>query len=215
MSMPRRDQLKCPKCGYEIEYTRWQSLNGDLDPEAKQQLLDGSLFKLRCDNCGYEAFVDYDILYNDMTHEVMIYLTSPEAVEQTIAMYKNMLRMETPVPLPKVRYRIVTDQNSLREKAHIFNCGLDDRVIELIKLFSLVHVLDKYPDANIRGIYFLPVEGKYMLEFIGDDTLHVDIPDGMYDEIKEMLTLQGNLPEDDGEFVIDQSWAQRLLKSIK
>ena len=35
MSLRRKKTVACPKCNKESDYLFWESLNGDLDPEAK------------------------------------------------------------------------------------------------------------------------------------------------------------------------------------
>ena len=84
MSKERRETVTCPECGNVQNFIVWQSLNGDLDSEAKQQLLDGTLFRFVCNKCGYTSHVDYNLLYHDMTHKAMIYYVKEEFVEQTI-----------------------------------------------------------------------------------------------------------------------------------
>jgi hypothetical protein len=61
----------------------WDSLNSDLDPDAKQKLLDGTLFQYKCEKCGHEASVAYDILYHDMKNNTMVYLVEHSVVEET------------------------------------------------------------------------------------------------------------------------------------
>lgn len=68
MSIERKEMIICPKCGHEQEFLVWQSLNGDINPEAKQQLIDGTLFHFECEKCGDKSNVDYSMLYHDMTH---------------------------------------------------------------------------------------------------------------------------------------------------
>lgn len=46
MSLRRKKTVACPKCNKESDYLFWESLNGDLDPEAKTQLIDGTFFSL-------------------------------------------------------------------------------------------------------------------------------------------------------------------------
>ena len=65
------------------------------------------------------------------------------------------------------RTRIVTNQNSLREKTLIFKCGLDDRVVELGKLFLNAHAGQQHPDAEFTDVFFNESEGNYYFEFIG------------------------------------------------
>lgn len=57
MSVPRKEAVTCPHCGKETDIIIWESLNADLNPKEKQQLLDGTLFRFTCD-CGYTAGVD-------------------------------------------------------------------------------------------------------------------------------------------------------------
>ena len=46
MSLRRKKTIACPKSNKESDYLFWESLNGDLDPEAKRQLIDGTFFSL-------------------------------------------------------------------------------------------------------------------------------------------------------------------------
>ncbi|MFQ7727123.1 MAG: CpXC domain-containing protein, partial [Ruthenibacterium lactatiformans] len=59
MSLRRKKTVACPKCNKESDYLFWESLNGDLDPEAKTQLIDGTFFQFKCPHCGHECKVDY------------------------------------------------------------------------------------------------------------------------------------------------------------
>ena len=65
MSLRRKKTVACPKCNKESDYLFWESLNGDLDPEAKTQLIDGTFFQFKCPHCGHECKVDYGMLYHD------------------------------------------------------------------------------------------------------------------------------------------------------
>lgn len=47
MSLRRKKTVACPKCNKESDYLFWESLNGDLDPEAKTQLIDGTFFQFK------------------------------------------------------------------------------------------------------------------------------------------------------------------------
>ena len=45
------------------------------------------------------------------------------------------------------------------------------QVVELIKLLYLLDVQDKFPEVNIVEAYFLVLEGKYIIELIGEKFL--------------------------------------------
>lgn len=210
MSMERKETVTCPECGNVQDFIVWQTLNGDLDPEAKQQLLDGTLFSFECSKCGYKSNVDYSTLYHDMTNKAMVYYVDEESVKQTI---ETMVDAENKMgfAMPGYRKRIVTDQNALREKAIIFEHGLDDRVIEIIKLIYLANASKQFPEADIKEVYFLVSDGEYILEFVGNSPLSAEIPTGMYDSIKtdfaERLETAGN-----EEPIINIGWASEFLK---
>ena len=89
MSMESKETYTCPECGHEQECTVWHSLNGDMNPEAKQQLLDGTLFLSECSNCGRKSNLDYGILYHDMTNQTMVYYVDEESVNKTLEIMKN------------------------------------------------------------------------------------------------------------------------------
>ena len=84
MSKEYREIVVCPNCGEEGHITRWESLNGNLDPEAKLKLLSGELFKFTCESCGGCTIVDYPILYHDMTNSAMVYYVSEESVDSVM-----------------------------------------------------------------------------------------------------------------------------------
>lgn len=211
MSMERKEILACPKCGHKQDFVIWQSLNGDIDPVAKQQLLDGELFNFKCEECGNVSNVDYPILYHDMTHEAMIYYVDDNSVEQA---YQAMVGAENKIGIEMSGYRrrIVTKQNSLREKAIIFDYGLDDRVIEIIKLIYHTNANDQVSDVKIDDVYFLVSDDKYLLAFIGDKPLSVEVPVSLYDDIKKDFSERFNLMGDK-EPIIDYSWALKLFSN--
>lgn len=209
MSMKRKETVTCPECGQEQDFVVWHSLNGDLDPEAKQRLLDGTLFHFECSNCGHRSNVNYGMLYHDMTNQVMVYYVDEDSVEETLA---TMNDVENKIgPMPEYRKRIVTDQNALREKAIIFDQKLDDRVIEIIKLIYYSNACKQVPDANIDAVYFLAADGKYILQFVGDTPLSAEVPVEMYEEIKrdfaEQLAVAG-----DKDALVNLHWASDFLK---
>lgn len=210
MSRMRKETIACPACGTESDFVVWQSLNGDLNPEAKQQLLDGTLFRFECKNCGHTSNVDYGVLYHDMMHQAMVYYVDEASVEKAIeAMVDVGDRMG--VEMPGYRKRVVTDRNALREKAIIFEHGLDDRVVEIIKLIYYDNASEQFPEANISAVYFSVADDKYTLDFIGDTQLCAEVPGSVYDDIQtavaERLKEAG-----DKEAIINFDWASNFLK---
>ncbi len=209
MSRRYTETAICPRCGKKSEYTAWSSLNGTLDPEAKQKLLDGTLFIVECPSCGQRIQVYYPILYHDMEHAAMVYFVDESCVEDTKAMFAETKKMVDPT-LPKIRNRIVTDQNALREKAIIFENELDDRVIELLKQAYLALASEKYPDAHVTAVYFYAEGGKREMQLMAEEPMFADFKQEVYNNTQKRFAA---LLKNDDEPCINSDWARRVLKS--
>jgi len=216
MSKHHNDVFRCPFCGQDVPYVMWQSLNTVLDPEAKKQLLEGSLFTAICPKCNETHNIVYPILYHDMENSVMIQLAPDEQCEIDFIDFIESAE-EKPgfnfiADMKKnYTYRIVSDISELREKALIFSLGLDDRVIEIIKCFSSATFQNKYPDRKVLDVYFyndpsymvrLYIEGNYLVE----NTFIMDT----YSEISEKLKDDINDNSKDC-YIIDFNWAISVL----
>lgn len=210
MSMEAKETVTCPECGQEQDFIVWHSLNGDIDPKAKQQLLDGTLFRFECKNCGHKSNVNYGMLYHDMTNQVMVYLVDEDSVEETLATM-NDAENKIGIPMPEYRKRIVTNQNALREKAIIFDQKLDDRIIEIIKLMYYAKAIGQMPDANINSVYFLVADGKYILQLIGDRPLSAEVPIEMYEKMEREFAKRLDAIGDK-DTMVDLHWASEFLK---
>ena len=152
MSRSRKENVICPQCGKQTDVTIWDTLNAEMSPKEKQQLLDGTLFRFTCE-CGYRADIDVGMLYHNMTQRTMIYYVSEEAVKQTESMFED-IRKHNEFEMEDYNYRIVTSQHALREKAIILENGLDDRVMEIVKLFYYLRVHEQYPNVKIDEVLF-------------------------------------------------------------
>ena len=209
MSLERVGKVTCPECNHENEAVFWDSLNGDLDPEAKAQLLNGTLFQFRCAKCGYESFLNYPMLYHDMKNCAMVYYVRPDDIEKTI---QEALEAEKklPIKMDGYRKRVVCNQNSLREKAIIFDSGLDDRVIEVIKLLYYTNAKRQFPDNNIEAVYIMIKDGNMSVQILADTPLYADIPAEVYDDMCKQVAANLKVVGDDA-FIVDMEWAKRVL----
>jgi hypothetical protein len=72
MSLHQKLEIKCPQCGNEQDVSIWQSINATVDPEARQELLDGRVNLFHCSKCAYEAAIVTDLLYHDMKRQFWV-----------------------------------------------------------------------------------------------------------------------------------------------
>ena len=207
MSKIRKEKIVCPTCGAEDEVTVWDSLNTQFNPEEKQKLLDGTLFAFKCKQCGAVINLNYDTLYHDMENKAMIYLVPNGNLESSIEALKTAKKDTN---LEEYRMRVVKDKESLQEKAMIFENGLDDRVIEIIKLSSYSFVKEKLPDAQIKDICIRIKDEIVTVLFLMDEPLYIDVPKSLYTEIKDSYAKQ---IEEYGkeDFIVDSTWAFNVM----
>ena len=148
--MSRRNEVSiiCPQCKREHPFLIWESVNTKLNPELKEAILDGSMFIFECPTCGATTNVDYDFLYHEMEDQIMLqYVSSEEHAQEAFEMWTND-EPENPVRVFREDgyiIRIVRTRNELLEKIAIFDEDLDDRIIELYKIFVLASVLEEHP----------------------------------------------------------------------
>jgi hypothetical protein len=157
MSRIRMESITCPGCAREEEFKTYSSLNVTLNPEGKPRLTSRDLFQFKCPGCGLVTDIVYPMLYHDMNQHLMMYLVpdapdgTPQAPPQAVdpSMVSHMLA-------EGYRFRCVGSQNELVEKMLIFDAGLEDGPIELVKL-ALRQKLPPEQAAPQTGVYFSKV----------------------------------------------------------
>lgn len=158
MSSASPEIVNCPKCNHQQKFAIWKSMNVTLDPELKAKFIDGSLTTFSCEACSENTGVNYGTLYHDMNQAIMINLSYGEPQEdmsEMAGLFKGY------------RVRIVGSRNELLEKIFIFDAGLDDRMVELFKVFLTV-MLSK-EGKEVEELLFQGVEsedGQKTIEFV-------------------------------------------------
>ncbi len=224
MSMTHLENITCPKCGKDIEFRIWQSINTVLDPEMKKAVRDKSAFQFVCPYCGHKGYVNYGFLYHQMEDQMMIYYSQYEEDARKIYemlkgkddsdQVKNMLK-----DLIEAKYlrRIVRSQNQLLEKLHIFDAQMDDRIVEICKLFIYLQFMDNHPDVqDVELLMFTNEDKKHMVQIMNSEKSFgfAEITDAFYQSVKERFEKQlPDLREDDP--IIDRKWATAFLTNQK
>lgn len=220
MSLQRSEKITCPGCGEEHDFEMWNSLNTMLDPDMKEKLLSKEMFQFICPNCGYTANVDYGFLYHQMEDRIMIYYIQDEdEIEKTIKMITGVAydSFEMSEVLQKAKreylYRIVLSQNDLLEKIHIFDNRRDDRMIEIMKVLMTGRIMSDHSEAEPFRLFYDSDDENEFFVLVGESDVigTVELPEELYDAIKDeyedkFVPLRGS-----DEYVIDFDWAANLL----
>lgn len=209
----------CSKCNKENDFTIWQSINVQLNPEMKEKVLNGEAFMFKCPECGAVTQINYMTLYHDMEKKLMFYLVPDDekTIKETAQMLSGTKEMSEDFGLDKdylqYKFRIVTSVWELQEKIHIFDARLDDKVIEIIKILSLGMMSEEYPDEKIDAIVFCTGDdGVNRILFIHDnkDFAHVPISKELYDDIA--IKFKDKIDDNPQEYYIyDFAWAKSLF----
>lgn len=134
---------KCPICQTKNSFTMWNSVNVTLDPELKSDILDLSIFKCTCSNCGFTEIIDYNCMYHDMENKIVVFFVNKN--DPYVSKYEKLLEN-----FRKDGYlvRIVNSIFDLKEKLIIFDANLDDRIVEIYKMIIFRQFCEDYLDEE-------------------------------------------------------------------
>lgn len=127
--------FSCPSCGAALHMDAWTKINARNDPKLARMIEDGSYCEFTCPTCGYTAHLAHPTLYLDPANNACIYLVANETMRKKAEEMFNGLARDHGIGEPgSGPMRIVATREELQEKAEIFACGYDDRIVELLKL---------------------------------------------------------------------------------
>jgi len=212
MPVNKTTKAVCPECGKENEVELWCSINPEEQPELKKKLLDGSLFTFTCTHCGHKSLLGYDLIYHDAGKRVIIDELATGSLEEHVKLLDELRYKQLGEETEGYRFRIFDSPNRMREKAMIFDNGLDDRIIEIIKLYYFTGVKLQHPD--ITAVYFAARDGRYLLEFTSPSAplmaeIHRESYDAVERDSRDAIEAMGD------SYVVDAGWAKSFVESLQ
>lgn len=153
MSTPKNKDVSCPHCGAAVKTEMWPAIGAQSALFLRERVLDETLFDWKCPACGYEAQLVYPCLYHDRERGFLVYVApntgccAPEAVD---------VSGEFP-QFAGMKKRVVATLAGLKEKILIFEAGLDDLAVELVKL-ALADVAAAKHGTAVETVYFNAVD---------------------------------------------------------
>lgn len=219
MSINYKQSIKCPKCGHLQEMNVWSSITCDDSPDLKQDLLEAKINIFRCEDCGQAALVPAPLLYHDKDKKLLISFTPCNDNAQKLRLFEEVRKAsresEELKEYEDYNLRFVTVYDELLEKLLIFDNGLHDKVIEVLKVLILTQEPEK---AEHRSAVFGKTDGEN-LEFLIKDTKEMQfytskIPVASYETIKEQLRLSGVKYKSFDWEIVDIDYGTGLLRGI-
>lgn len=209
MSMPRSVEVSCPKCGKKYETTIFDSLNTEFAPNTAESVVSGERFEAKCPLCGFVAHLEYDMLYHDMKHGAMIWVTHTEEKEKIDQIKSTDL-------IPYKNTRIVKDMNRLREKAACLEAQKDDRVIELCKVLLERKLIQQRPDFRLKDSFYGYANGEHVIFFYDEkgEELRCALEENTYLSIFNVFEEVKQKMDQEPFQIIDRNWAIDFLDHV-
>ena len=162
--------VKCRWCGNEHKYRHCGSINITRYKEKKYTILNNSFFQFRCSECGKISQVTYKFLYYDTEKKIMICMI-PDYSESLRGELEHFIKDNISEDILKENYimRVVSNINQLTEKILINDNDLDDRIIELLKVYYMSMFRRSNENEEIEELGLnLNGDTKYITFFLKD-----------------------------------------------
>ena len=176
MSIFREEHLECQFCHKDVPFILYNSINVGIYPELKEKVLNWSLFQYQCPHCQQSDLVCYPVLYHDPENEIMIQVLWKEE-DFGQPMEKDLQSLIEVMGQKNYRRREVFGYRELMEKIHIFDTGLSDFAIALLK------TIYQMQNPEIQIFFYRKTEdGLAFGQIKGDVSLPdcVIFPDNLY-----------------------------------
>lgn len=199
MAKPHMTNYTCPDCGEVFEIEQWNVINAKENPEARDKLLHGNLFRQTCPRCGKQMHVAYTCLYTNHDKKFVISL-QPNREEPAA----------TPL-MPHYQMRLEYTLSNFFERARILEAGLDDMALEMMRMVLLAQIQQKFPDKNITSLRFDSVQDDEIYFQIDPKNPHeqIKIPLPYFWRMEDKLKESGMRPNLAGYAVMNTKWVQQ------
>ena len=184
----RIDEFQCPSCGYAGPMQVFESANIERDPHLRDELLQGTFMVQGCPGCGEPCVVEMDmLLYIDLDRRQFFACfqrgrraaagAQPPQVDEAI--HRALVRDARSADL--VGKRIVFGYEELREKVFCYQAGLDDRLLEALKLQVLL--APGSDDIRALSLRTVSADGLHFASLEPGGIGEVAIPRANYDRL--------------------------------
>ncbi|GEM_PF-1046370 len=153
-------EIVCPECKEKSVFRAYRTVHvTDANKEVKEKVLNGSLFIHECPHCQIKINIDYSFLYHQPEDALYIhYLCNDKEFQDVGNMFTkpdaNQKMMVQKLINENSLIRLVRNRMEIAEKITIYDAGMDDRAIEILKVHIGGQFSKENPDKKISGMFF-------------------------------------------------------------
>ena len=196
--------LRCPFCNTEQQHNLYPVVDLVENPSLKLGLLTDSLFSVRCSECNNQFAVIHEMLVMDKEASFAILLAPDSTLTEVKEPSEEIGQFET--------LRLVNTSDELKEKILLLDAGLDDKTIELCKMYLLMKM--EIPGHTLLYADHQVGEGQMLFTLFNEkDEMEetIQCSDGLYTQLVKTAE-EFSLKE--GYFLrINQGWAFSEIKN--
>jgi len=190
-------------CGERYTVEVANGLHVSQRPDVRQQILDGTFHRFFCPACGMTTMIDTLIAFTDFPRRQWFTVAPSSGLpwrRQWLAVARDSFAATMVSHAPELvagwgremTRRLLFGLASLREKLIAGDAGLDDRVVELLKIQLIRDLRDRFSAADYFHLVAV-TDGELVFERTHPDGLirEVPVPRSLYDA----LAASPELPE--------------------
>ena len=221
MSDTTENTLSCPRCDKALDFKTYEFIEFGRDADIREKILKGTLFTAQCADCGarflapfpvlvhvpaMNAMVQYSPLAEGEKLEEKVEALSAGIAEQTALFAEFMPAISKKMEMP---LRLTLTPVDFFEKVSVLDAGLDDRVLEIMKVLMLQELASDPDWSDVRGFLFSRAKGEEAFLAIDASRRAVarfPFDRDMFDDLARELTFSDNR-----RVLIDAQWAQHVV----
>lgn len=221
-------EIVCPQCKEKSIFRAYRTIHiTDGNRDLKEKVLNGSLFLHECPHCKAKINVEYSFLYHQPEDALYIhYLTSDKELQEVASMLtkpdeKQKLMVKKLLSEDSL-IRLVRNRMEIAEKITIYDAGMDDRAIEILKAHIGAQFTRENPDKKISGLYFNASRSKedpdeFAAKFIdifvdNKRCARADVGQELYKKVvNDYLSAMPPLRAD-RNVTVNRQWAQSIIQ---
>ena len=151
--------IKCPACSKDSEFEAHVCIDATEENGLKKKVLDGSLFMHTCPFCKQKINVEYSFLYNQPEDAFLVhYLVRDDeakaVAEALTSPNKEQAKLVNELAGMDYIIRLVRSKAELLEKIQVYDCGMDDRVVEIFKAIVAGNFIKDNPGKKLDRVIF-------------------------------------------------------------